>query len=174
MRVWLADTVRTVAAWLVGGTVLFGIGVGLSSLNPESQPKPDRSPSERAYDRLAAEIEAGPPSQRGCAGHDDDVESRGRFGVGSTKPTPGDDYDCVRSDRRHRGDGAMTVTTTDTWNDIAKGEPVQVAGMRGQFTFEGYSRTAAGEWVTVYGGSKNVWGKRGFRAVSPDRIRRKD
>jgi hypothetical protein len=67
-----------------------------------------------------------------------------------------------------------TITTADTWQDIAKGEPVTVAGLRGAFTFVGFSRTEAGEWVTVYGGSKNVWGKRGFRAVSPDRIRRKD
>jgi hypothetical protein len=34
-------------------------------------------------------------------------------------------------------------------------------------TFEGYSRTEAGEWVTVYGGSKNVWGKRGFPGRGP-------
>jgi hypothetical protein len=66
----------------------------------------------------------------------------------------------------------MTVTTTDTWEGFAKGEPVTVAGLRGQFTFEGYSRTEAGEWVTIYGGSKNVWGRRGFRAVSPDRVQR--
>jgi hypothetical protein len=68
----------------------------------------------------------------------------------------------------------MSVTTADSWEGIAKGQPVAVTGLRGSFTFEGFSRTEAAEWVTVYGGSKNVWGKRGFRAVSPDRIRRKD
>jgi hypothetical protein len=67
----------------------------------------------------------------------------------------------------------MAVTTIDRWRDLTKGEAVTVAGLRGSFTFVGYSRTEAGEWVTVYGGSRNVWGKRSFRAVTPDRVRTK-
>jgi hypothetical protein len=68
----------------------------------------------------------------------------------------------------------MTVTTVETWEGIAKGEPVTVVGLRGSYTFQGYTTSETGyECVWVYGGSRNTWGKRSFRAVTPDRVRTK-
>jgi hypothetical protein len=67
----------------------------------------------------------------------------------------------------------MSITTKDTWNGFEKGETVTVAGLRGAFTFEGHTVTDSGhECCWVYGGSRNTWGRRGFRAVDPSRVRR--
>lgn len=67
----------------------------------------------------------------------------------------------------------LTVWLTSRGEAVGKGDPVLVSGMSGRFNFVDHTTNekTGQSWVSVYGGDKDVEGRRQFRCVAPERVR---
>jgi hypothetical protein len=61
----------------------------------------------------------------------------------------------------------QTVTVSEHWQGISRGDTITVKGERGQFTFIRHVHSEHGEWVDCYGGARKQW-----RSFPPQLVRK--